>query len=290
MNDAAPPSTAANSVGDWLKLAVTRLQTVSESPQLDAEILLNAVTGIHRTRIHAWPDTALSPEQLEDLQPILERRVRGEPLAYITRTAEFWSLPLCISPAVLIPRPETELLVECSLEQIPLNDPSAVLELGTGSGAIALALAQARPHASVLAVDISTKALEIATKNAHTHTAANLTLQQSDWYASLGDQRFDVIVSNPPYVADNDPDLAPAVAQYEPTLAVVAGPTGLEALSHIIRHAAQHLQPNGHLLLEHGWKQAAEVRTLLVQQGFSRVRSHRDLAGHERVSEGCLAH
>ena len=283
MTREAPPL----SIGEWLKIAVERLQGVSDSPQLDAEILLGAAAGIHRVRAHAWPETKLSDEQLANLQPLLERRARGEPIAYIVGMQEFWSLPLRVSPAVLIPRPETELLVERALENVPLNEPSRVLDLGTGSGAVALAIAQARPHARILAVDISPTALDIATENLNSVGVANLELRASDWFGAVRPgEHFDVIVANPPYIAEGDPALSPTVAAFEPRTALIAGPSGMEALQHIVGNATLHLRPQGHLLLEHGWQQAVEVRTLLVQTGFTRVRSWRDLAGHERVTEG----
>lgn len=274
------------SVGDWLKNTVARLNLVSSSPQLDAEILLHAITGIHRAMAYARPEQSLTPEQLEDLAPVLDRRERGEPIAYIVGTQEFWSMSLQVSPAVLIPRPETELLVERALELVSLEHPSRVLDLGTGSGAIALAIAQARVHAEVIAVDVSPEALAVASRNQRTLLANNLTLLQSDWFSALENQRFDVIVSNPPYIANGDPDLDPVVATYEPALALIAGSTGMEAIEHIAEGAKQHLKPDGWLLIEHGWKQAAEVRSALVLNGYSHVRSRPDLAGHERVTEG----
>ncbi|HYM34307.1 MAG TPA: peptide chain release factor N(5)-glutamine methyltransferase [Steroidobacteraceae bacterium] len=274
------------SVGDWLKMAVTRFNAVSTSPQLDAEILLHALTGIHRAAIYAHPEQSLTPEQLEDLQPALVRRERGEPIAYIIGRQEFWSMPLEISSATLIPRPETELLVERALERVPLNDASRVLDLGTGSGAIALAIAHARAHTHVVAVDVSRDALVVARNNRRTLGIDNLEIKHSDWFSELNDERFDVIVSNPPYIAINDPDLSPAVANFEPAIALYSGPTGFEAIECIVKEAREHLTPKGWLLFEHGWKQGAAVRSLLVQQGYSHVRSHSDLPGHERVTQG----
>jgi release factor glutamine methyltransferase len=214
------------------------------------------------------------------------RRERGEPIAYITGTQEFWSMALDVSPAVLIPRPETELLVERALELVPLEHPSRVLDLGTGSGAIALAIAHARAHAHVVAADVSQEALEVAASNQRALGIGNLELRHSDWFSALGVQRFDVIVSNPPYIAVNDPDMEPGVAAFEPKLALIAGPTGLEAIERIVRDACSHLTPNGWLVFEHGWKQSADVRSALVHHGYSHVRSRPDLAGHERVTEG----
>jgi release factor glutamine methyltransferase len=236
--------------------------------------------------VYARPEQALTVEQLEDLHLVTERRERGEPIAYITGTQEFWSMNLQVSPAVLIPRPETELLVERALELVSLEEPSRVLDLGTGSGAIALAIAHARAHAHVIAVDVSPEALAVASSNQRALGIRNLDIRLSDWFSAVGDARFDTIIGNPPYVAIDDPDLAPGVAAFEPKLALIAGPTGMEEIERIVKDAAIHLMPNGWLLLEHGWKQGAEVRSALVQHGFSHVRSRPDLAGHERVTEG----
>jgi release factor glutamine methyltransferase len=274
------------SVGEWLKIAVTRIYAVSGSPQLDAEILLHAVAGIHRALAYARPEQVLTAEQVESLEPALARRARGEPIAYIVGTQEFWSMRLEVSPAVLIPRPETELLVERALAHVPLNDISRVLDLGTGSGAIALAIAHARAHAQVVAVDISAEALAVAATNRDALGIENIQLQRSDWFEDLGGERFDVIVSNPPYVAADDPHLAPDVARFEPHVALFAGPTGLDAIRRIVEDGKRHLQPGGWLLLEHGWQQGAAVRSLLARQGYLHVGSRPDLAGHERVTEG----
>ena len=197
-------------------------------------------------------------------------------------------MALQVSPAVLIPRPETELLVERALELVSLEEPSRVLDLGTGSGAIALAIAHARAHAQVIAVDVSPDALAVACSNQRTLGVRNLEFKLSDWFSALGNSTFDVIVGNPPYIATADPNLEPAVAAFEPKLALIAGPTGMEEIERIVKDASQHLAPSGWLLLEHGWQQGGEVRAALVQHGYSHVRSRPDLAGHERVTEGQL--
>jgi release factor glutamine methyltransferase len=214
------------------------------------------------------------------------RRLKGEPIAYIRGQQEFWSLLLEVSPAVLIPRPETELLVERALTHIDESRPATVLDLGTGSGAIALAIAGERKSARIVATDISKDALAIAGRNAGRLQANNVACVHGSWYAPLGGQRFDVIVSNPPYIAAEDPDLAADVRRHEPAMALICGATGLEALEIIVKNAPPHLAGTGWLLLEHGWKQGPAVRNLLVRAGFINVRSHPDLAGHERVTEG----
>jgi release factor glutamine methyltransferase len=219
---------------------------------------------------------------------LIARRAAGEPVAYLIGVREFWSLPLAVSPAVLIPRPETELVVERALALLPEPARSAaavrrVADLGTGSGAIALALASARPRWAVVAVDRSAAALEIARRNAGAFGLSRVETLTGDWFEPLAGCRFDLICSNPPYVAAGDSALG--ALQFEPTAALVAGPTGLEALRHLIMHAPAHLDPGGWLVLEHGHDQGAAVADALVATGYARVRCHRDLAGHDRVTE-----
>jgi len=279
-------SSPPRSVSEWLTLASARLHDHSDSPRLDAELLLGVAAGIARSRIHARPEAPLNPDQLIALDAALARRARGEPLAYIAGQQEFWSLPLHVSPDVLVPRPETELLVEWALELAPKDQPCRILDLGVGSGAVALAIAKERPQAHITAVDISRAALQIAARNRDALGLRHVELIASDWFDALGERRFDIIVGNPPYVAENDPELAPAVAAFEPRRAVVAGPTGLEAIERIVAGAAAHLTNGGALLLEHGWRQAPIVRKLLEQAGFSGVTSRRDLADRDRVVAG----
>lgn len=261
------------------------LAQVTDTPRLDAELLLEHATGRNRTRLRAEPEWVLQPVELQQLQQLVERRRRGEPLAYILGKREFWSLELQVDARVLVPRPDTELLVERALVHLPTNHRCEVLDLGTGSGAIALAIARERPLAHVAAADVSRAALEIAALNAR---RLNLAVQffQSDWYAALAPRRFDLIVSNPPYIAEGDPDLDPSVLANEPRAALIAGRTGLEAIEQIVAGAPRFLKSAGWLLLEHGWLQAEAVRRLLVSAGFSGVASHADLAGRERATEG----
>jgi release factor glutamine methyltransferase len=266
------------------------LSRSSDSPRLDAELLLEHVTGLSRTQFHAFPERPLPPQAGWSFQQLVKRRMQGEPIAYIRGHQEFWSLLFEVSPAVLIPRPETELVVERALERLDAASERRVLDLGTGSGAIALAIASERPRARVTAVDLSQDALVIATRNAARLQMPNVRFVQSHWYAALkaDDARFDVIVSNPPYIASDDPDLHPLVRRYEPTAALIPGPSGIEAIKQIVTGASQYLASGGWLILEHGWKQSAYVSDLLVRAGFAHVRSHADLAGHERVTEGQL--
>ena len=261
-----------------------RLTGASPSAALDAELLVARVLGIGRSALAADPGRVLAPEDLFALESFARRRLTGEPIAYLAGRREFWSLDLEVTPDVLVPRPETELLVERALAAIAGIARPAVLDLGTGSGAIALAIASMRVDAAVTATDRSAAALAVAQRNAARLGFANVTFVQGDWFIPLAGGRFDAIVSNPPYVAAGDPALM-ALA-HEPHSALVAGADGLEALSAVAAGACAHLLPGGRLLLEHGAGQGVAVRNLLRDAGLAGVETLRDLAGHERASEG----
>jgi len=274
-------------ISDALHTATLLLERTSASARLDAELLLEYVTGLSRTDFRAAPERALPAAAGWSFQQLIRRRLQGEPVAYIRGHQEFWSLLLEVSPAVLIPRPETELVVERTLALLR-PDAKEVADLGTGSGAIALAVASERPSLQVTAVDASADALEIARRNAARLQLGNVHFERGSWFTPFAGRRFDVVAANPPYIARGDSNLAADVGRFEPEIALVAGATGLEAIEQIVAQAAAHLQPGGWLVLEHGWTQAAAVRERLVRSGFAHVRSHADLAGHERVTEGSL--
>ncbi len=262
-----------------LSAASDRLGRVSDSPALDAEVLLAEVLECPRSRFFSAPEQTLDAEQLAQFQRRVEQREAGTPIAYLLGRKEFWSLELGVSAAVLIPRPETELLVELSLERGA--DPIRVLELGTGSGAIALALASERPLWQITAVERSALALEQARANgAQLGLAVDWRL--GSWYAAVAGEHFDLILSNPPYLAADDRHLADLRA--EPHCALVAGATGLEQLACIIKGAAAHLRPNGGLWLEHGQDQGSATRELMRNAGFRDPRTHTDLAGLDRAT------
>jgi len=284
-----PAVNPSQTVSDALHTATTMLSRVSSSARLDAELLLEYVTGLSRTSFRAAPERELPTAAGWSFQQLVMRRMKGEPVAYIRGQQEFWSLLFEVTPAVLIPRPDTELLVELALTHLAKDEATRVADLGTGSGAIALAIASERPQSSVVATDASSDALTVASRNAGRLQIGNVTFLQGDWFAPLAGQRFDVIVSNPPYISPEDKDVAPEVRRFEPGAALFAGNGGLECLTAIARQSSQYLRAGGWLLLEHGWKQAATVRDLLVRNGFGHVRSHADLAGHERVTAGCLS-
>ncbi len=273
-------------LGDALKGAVAALTGSSPTPGLDTEALAMHVCGLARAELITRAETALSVAQIRQLRELLARRRQGEPIAYLTGEREFWSLALKVTPATLIPRPETERLVERAVACIPPDAHWTIADLGTGSGAIALAIARERPGARLLATDISAEALAGAGENALTLGIANVEFRQGDWLAPLRGEMLQVIVSNPPYVRADDPHLQAGDVRFEPRAALVAGSDGLEAIRPIAREARQHLKPGGRLLLEHGYDQAAAVADILQAAGYREIVCHRDLAGHERVTEG----
>ncbi len=252
---------------------------------LDAELLLAHALGANRARLRSHPEGSVTPERAAQFDAFVARRARGEPLAYITGHRDFWTLSLQVSPAVLVPRPETELLVERALELFP-DSPLRAADLGTGSGAIALALASERPAWEVTATDVSEEALAIARGNAKALGLQRVRFLAGDWLAPLAGRRFHLIASNPPYVAAADPALAQPALQHEPAMALASGPEGLDALRIIVRDAPAHLERGGWLLLEHGASQADAVARELVVRGFRHVRSRTDLSEHERITEG----
>jgi release factor glutamine methyltransferase len=263
-----------------------RLDAASPSAALDAEILVAHVAGTGRSALAADPDRSLGPEELLALESLVRRRLAGEPVAYLTGRREFWSLDLEVSPEVLVPRPETELVVERVLAVLGGGGRPAVLDLGTGSGAIALAVAHERPDSAVTATDVSAAALAVAKRNAARLGLRNLRFLEGSWFDPLAGGRFDVIASNPPYVAAGDPALA-ALA-HEPRAALVAGTDGLAAIEKIAYSAPVHLESGGCLIVEHGAAQGVAVRALFSAAGLVAVATRPDLAGHERVTEGTL--
>ncbi|HSQ05203.1 MAG TPA: peptide chain release factor N(5)-glutamine methyltransferase [Burkholderiales bacterium] len=253
---------------------------------LDARVLLEHAIGCAAADVMAHPERVLTLDQHARYRAAVQRRARGEPVAYIVGEREFYGRSFRVSPDVLIPRPETELLVELALAHMPLEEKYDVLDLGTGSGCVALTLAAERPRIRVTAVDISDPALNVAKANARALSISNVCFLLSDWFAALDDVRVELIVANPPYVADADPHLAKGDVCFEPPLALCGGADGLSALRTIIAASREHLAPGGSLYLEHGYDQAPAVRELLVADGYVDVVSYRDMAGIERVSGG----
>jgi release factor glutamine methyltransferase len=264
---------AGITIGAWLRNA--------QLPSLEARILLTHALGLTRVQLITQSERTLTGLETDQLAMLAQRRIDGEPIAYIVGTREFYGLEFEVTPAVLIPRPETELLVELALDHLP--EGGGVLDMGTGSGAIAVAIARNCPDAQVTALDVSAAALAIAQRNATKHDA-KVEFLRSDWYSAVGDRQFNVIVSNPPYIVKDDHHLREGDLRFEPVDALTDHDDGLSALRTIIAGAARHL--NGWLFMEHGYDQAEAVRTLLQQQRFADVQSWKDLAGIERVTGG----
>ena len=258
----------------------TLLSKASGELRLETEILIARAMGWNRARVLAFGEHEISGELLCEIQKQLARLASGEPLAYITGTREFFGLDFKVTPDVLIPRPETELLVEIALAVSPQQ--ASVVDLGTGSGAIAISLAHKRPDLSVTASDFSAEALAIAQHNAEQHSA-QLRLVKSNWFEALKG-KFNTIVSNPPYIRSNDPHLV--AISHEPQQALVAGQSGLDDIIAIVSHASEFLKTDGNLLIEHGYDQATEVKELFEHQGFTQIQTHQDLAGHPRITTG----
>jgi len=274
-----------STLADLLTSATTRLAPASESPRLDAELLLAEALGVPRSHLRAAPEAHPDDAATARFAALLARRAAGEPVAYLLGRREFWSLELEVGPAVLVPRPETELLVSEALQRIPVGTAARLLDLGTGSGAIALALKHERPDAAVTAVERSPAALAVARRNAH-RLRLEVELLEGDWFAPLGGRRFDAIVANPPYVARADPHLA--ALRHEPLAALTAGADGLDDLRRIVAAAPAHLAPGGWLLVEHGADQGRSVRELFAAAGFDRVGTAADGAGRARVGMGTM--
>lgn len=252
----------------------------------EAALLLRHVLGVSDAWLVAHADDAVEAAHAVAFRDSIQRRALGVPVAYLTGTRGFHAIELHVAPGVLIPRAETELLVELALQCIPVDVDCRVADLGTGSGALALAIAHARTRAHVVATDISGAALEVARGNAQRLRIGNVEFRRGDWYTGVGDDRFDVIVSNPPYIAEGDPHLREGDLRFEPPAALASGTDGLDAIRTIVRGAREHLRKGGWLLLEHGFDQGADVRDLLLDHGFAEVFTRSDLEGRERASGG----
>lgn len=270
-----------------IRHATQELAAVSPSARLDAEVLAMHVCNLSRTGLITQGTQVPNPEQAQRLGALVTRRLQGEPIAYLTGRREFWSLDLQVTPDVLIPRPETELLVEQALARIPVHADWIIADLGTGSGAVALALAHERPRCRVLATDTSAAALALTQANAQRLGITNLECRSGNWLTPLAGEQFDMIVSNPPYVAESDPHLAEGDVRFEPRHALTPGGDGLDAIRCIVHDAREHLRANAWLLLEHGYDQGAAVRALLESRGYRDITSFHDTSSQERVTAAC---
>ena len=278
----------AFTIASCIRMA-NQLAKVSDSPRLDVEILLAHVLQKDRTFLFTWPETALTVEQEDNFIALFDRRLRGEPVAHIIGQREFWSLPLFVNSTTLIPRPDTELVVEAVLNLFASdmhNQPRHVLDLGTGTGAIVLALAHEKKYWYCLGVDNQPEAVLLAQKNCQHLHIQNVEIKQSDWFSAIEETDFDVIVSNPPYIAADDPHLQQGDVRFEPMSALVADNQGLRDIENIVQQARHYMRPNGWLLIEHGYQQGQAVRQLFEQSGYVAITTLRDLNDNERVTMG----
>ena len=271
-------------VAELLREAAARLP--GEDARHEAEQLLIHVLGVERAWLFAHATDDVDADARQRFEVLLTRRAEGHPLAYLTGRRGFWTLDLQVNTATLIPRPETELLVEQALARLPADDMARVADMGTGSGAIALSIASERPLATVMATDVLGPTLAVAVRNAQAHGLENVWFRRGHWYAALGADRFDMIVSNPPYIAAGDPHLAQGDLRFEPPPALASGADGLDAIREIVAGAHEHLVPGGWLLLEHGWDQGEAIRALLEQAGFVEAQTVQDLEQRDRVTLG----
>lgn len=269
-----------------LAWALDVLKKEPAEAHLEAEILLAYVVNKNRAYLFSYPEKELTLEQKTRYQQLISQRVEGVPIAYLTQEREFWSLSLTVNEHTLIPRHETELIVELALTLLSATKPLTILDLGTGSGAIALALAKERPLWHIAAVDKSKEALAVAQANAHQLQLKNVTFYHSHWFTSLPNKHYDAIIANPPYIAEHDPHLKIGDVRFEPISALVSPEQGLADLRHIITHSKDYLVPKGLLLLEHGYDQKNSVEAILNKLGYCTVQSWQDITGHDRVSGG----
>ena len=269
-----------------LRSASTQLSDLSESPRLDAEVLLAHLLNKSRTWLVTWPDKALTEAEITDFEALVQRRKAGEPVAHITAQREFWSLPLRITKDTLIPRPDTELMVEQILLAYPANTQIELVDLGTGSGAIALALASERPNWKITATDQSSAALEVARHNARQLNINNIEFISGNWLEPLAGRVFDVVASNPPYIADQDPHLRQGGVRFEPLSALASGADGLNDIRELCNQAKHHLKHKGMLIIEHGFDQKEQTWEIFTVSGYKNLSQHHDLASNPRLTSG----
>ena len=272
------------SIAKLLRYAAQLLSVSYDSAKFEAELLLAYVLKKERSYLYTWPEYELNSQQLQYFQQLLQQRLAGQPIAYLLGQQAFWDLTLKVTTDTLIPRPETELLIETALTLYTPDQKLSILDLGTGSGAIALAMASEFKYSQILAVDISMPALHVARENVQQHRLSNVQCLQSDWFTQIPEQTFDLIISNPPYIKEYDSHLVQGDLRYEPRLALTSGNDGLRDIQHIIQHSPSYLKPHGWLMFEHGYQQATDARNYLLQAGFIHCQSLKDLAGHERIS------
>jgi release factor glutamine methyltransferase len=274
------------SIQNLLLTASSQLAATSDSAMLDAEVLLCHCLHKNRSYLRAWPDKQPDAEQCRAFQALMAKRLDGWPVAYLIEQREFWSRNFKVSPAVLIPRPDSELMIELCLPLLPEAQPVKIIDLGTGSGILAITLAAERPQAQVIATDISSAALKIATENATALNIHNISFQLSNWFANITEQNFDLIISNPPYIADHDPHLQQGDVRFEPQSALISADCGLQDIRLLAEQARHHLKNQGRLLIEHGYNQQVEVQAIFAQCNYQQISTHTDLSGQPRITSG----
>lgn len=277
---------ASNSIDGLLRQATQSLSIASETPSLDAEVLLCHCLQKPRSYLRAWPERQPTPPQIDHFLGQVKKRSLGLPVAYLTGRREFWSREFLVSPEVLIPRPDSELLIELSLALLPQDRPCKIIDLGTGSGILAITLAAERPQAEVIASDLSAAALAVAQRNAERLMTTNVRFQQMCWLDAQDETGFDLILSNPPYIAEDDPHLRQGDLRFEPQSALVSANRGLQDIEIIAEQSRRHLRVGGHLLIEHGYNQLEAVQAIFSHYGYAEIATHHDLSGNPRVTSG----
>ena len=274
------------SIAQAIKAASQKLAESSDSARLDAEVLLCHVLNCAATHLLAWPEKELNEKQAVSFKQLIEQRLIGKPVAHLTGNKEFWSINFKVTEDTLIPRPDTETLVEFVLDNFSGQEKLNILDLGTGSGAIAISIASERPNWEIIATDISDKALTIARENAALNTITNVAFIQSNWFDQLGQKNFDLIISNPPYIARYDEHLSQGDVRFEPLTALVSGETGMDDIEKIASQSDQYLKTNGWLIFEHGYDQKQQVHDCLQKHHFKKIAQLNDLSGQARITAG----
>jgi len=269
-----------------LQQASKDLSGTSPSAMLDAQVLLTHVLQCNTAHLAAWPEKALSDDQHADYLQLVKQRRQGTPVAHLTGSREFWSLDFSVDNSTLIPRPETETLVEYLLDNFASRENLKLLDMGTGTGAIAISIAKEKPDWEIVASDISEQALKLARQNSSHHDTDNVSLIQSDWFENISQKNFDIIISNPPYIASDDPHLTLGDVRFEPESALSSGATGMVDIEHICSHAKEYLLKNGWLIVEHGYNQKQQVADCFSRNGFTEITQQQDLSGHARMTTG----
>lgn len=269
-----------------LQHASKTLSETSSSATLDAQVLLTHVLLCNTAHLAAWPEKELSEEQTSRYLQLIEQRNKGVPVAHLTGQREFWSLNFNVDDSTLIPRPETETLIEFILEHFADKKNLKLLDMGTGTGAIAISIASERPAWQIISSDVSEQALDLARQNSKQHQTGNITFIHSDWFENITEHDFDIIVSNPPYIADDDPHLLEGDVRFEPRSALISGETGMDDIEHLCLHAKNHLADNGWLIIEHGYNQKQLVAECFSENGYTQIEQKKDLSGHTRMTAG----